>query len=60
MKLFKMDIVRRRRGKELIAHAPSELAAKAHVARKFPGWTIEHCVHISRAAHFVIADLVDG
>lgn len=57
MKLFKMDLVRGREGREVIVHAESEDQARAHVALRFTGWTIRSCVDLPGGPkHFVVAD----
>ena len=53
MLLFKMEAVRKRRVKDVIAHAESQLAAMLLVSGKFIGWRIQHCREIATPAHFV-------
>jgi hypothetical protein len=55
MHLFKMQIDRKREGRELVVHADSPEAATAHVRRRFSGWEITDCIEILGEAHFTIA-----
>lgn len=60
MKLFKMEIQRGNKGRELLAHAESEEQASALIWAKFSGWSILSCVELpDRPAHFTLAELVD-
>jgi hypothetical protein len=59
MKLFKLEIHRGRRGRELLAHFATEKLAVERVRGKFPGWEIRNVVEIDHEAHFQIADLVE-
>lgn len=59
MKLFKLEVhtKKKRRVLDVIAHAESEEAAKKHVASKFTGAELRHCVELQiTPAHFVIGE----
>jgi len=56
MKLFQMEIHRRRDGRVVLAHFPSEDAAIAHIKENFGNWEIRSLVEITQPAHFQIAD----
>jgi hypothetical protein len=57
MRLFHMQIHRRRDGKVVLAHFSSQDEAIEHIKETFPGWEIRSLVEITQAAHFQIADL---
>jgi hypothetical protein len=60
MKLFKFEIERGRKGKDVVVHAEDEDAARARVAKKYTGWTVRGEIHeVAGEAHFVLADLED-
>ena len=59
MKLFKMELVRGRRGMDAIAHAETaETAetAQAIVASKYTGWQIRNCIEIPDTSYFITAE----
>ncbi len=58
MKLWKLEIERGTKGKDVLVHADDVEAVKARVAKKYTGWTIRGEIHeIVGEAHFVLADL---
>lgn len=58
MKLFKLEIERGSKGKDILVHADGPEAVRARVAKKYTGWTIRGEIHeIAGEAHFVLADL---
>ena len=60
MKLFKLELERGRKGKDVLVHAETEEAAKGRALAKFTGWQIRGAIHeVKGEAHFVLADLED-
>lgn len=58
MKLFKLEIERGSKGKDILVHAVDTEAVQARVAKKYKGWTIRGEIHeVAGEAHFVLADL---
>lgn len=55
MKLFKVEIERKREGRDLVVHAEEEEDALARVRAKYTGWTIGRCDEVVGEAHFTIA-----
>lgn len=61
MKLFKLELERGRKGKDVLVHAETEEAAIRRALAKFTGWTVRGKVHeVTGEAHFVLADLEDA
>jgi hypothetical protein len=54
MKLFKLEIARGRKGRDIVCHAVSADSAERHVQSKFRGWTVRQLVEIPRRAHFTV------
>lgn len=58
MRLWKLEIERGQKGKDIVVHAEDQDAVRARVAKKYTGWTIRGEIHeVAGEAHFVTADL---
>jgi len=56
MKLFQMEVHRRRDGRLLLAHFATLEDALRHVKERFSGWEIRNLVEITQPAYFEVAD----
>jgi hypothetical protein len=57
MRLFKMQVERKREGREIVVHAETEEEAIAHAMKRYAGWHVTQCVEIVGEAHFTVAFL---